>query len=75
MDASCIFADETALIVICPYCAKLHRHGAGAVPGARTAHCGKGEYMIGDVFSDSYIAQAFKQYKTRLGAKRAAPKE
>jgi hypothetical protein len=69
MDASCVFADETTLIVFCPYCSKLHKHGAGTV-GTRMAHCHKGEYVVGEVFSDQFIAQAFKQHQKKLEARR-----
>jgi len=68
--ASCVFADETTLIVFCPYCAKLHKHGSGAGTGPRTAHCHRGEYVIGEVFSDQFIEQAFKQHQKKLEARR-----
>lgn len=75
VEASCVFADESTLIVLCPYCSKLHRHGSGATPGGRVAHCGKGEYFIGTVFSDQYIAQAFKQHQKLLETKRKKKSE
>jgi hypothetical protein len=39
------------------------------------AHCGKGEYFIGTVFSDQYIAQAFKQHQKLLETKRKKKSE
>ena len=69
MQAPCVFADETTLIVFCPYCSKLHKHGSG-VAGARMAHCHRGEYTVGAVFSDQFIEQAFKQHQKKLEARR-----
>lgn len=69
MQASCVFADETTLIVFCPYCAKLHKHGSG-VAGSRVAHCHRGEYTVGAIFSDQFIEQAFKQHQKKLEARR-----
>lgn len=73
MHASCVFADETTLIVFCPYCSKLHKHGSG-VAGPRMAHCHRGEYIVGTVFSDQFIEQAFKQHQKKLEAKRKNPR-
>lgn len=70
MKASCVFADETVIIVLCPYCSKLHKHGG---TGPRAAHCHKGEYTVGEVFSDQFIEQAFKQHQKRLEARRKNP--
>lgn len=69
MQASCVFADESTLIVFCPYCSKLHKHGSGVV-GPRVAHCHRGEYIVGGVFSDQFIEQAFKQHQKKLEARR-----
>lgn len=67
--APCVFADETTLLVFCPYCAKLHKHGSGVV-GPRVAHCQRGEYVVGEAFSDQFIEQAFKQHQKKLVARR-----
>ena len=51
-------------------CGKLHKHGASATE-IRAAHCHKGEYLIGEIFSDVYITNAFKIHKRVLVAARA----
>jgi hypothetical protein len=73
MQANCIFVDDVIMIVLCPYCDRIHKHGV-ANAGSRSAHCGKGEYTIGEVFSDAYVYQAFKQYKQKTEARRRAQK-
>ena len=69
--ASCIYSDETTILVLCPFCGKLHKHGGGSATEIRAAHCHKGEYLIGEIFSDVYITNAFKIHKRVLVAARA----
>ena len=69
MQANCIFVDDVIMLVLCPYCDRMHKHGIANV-GSRSAHCGKGEYTIGEVFSDQFILQAFKQHQMKLKAQR-----
>lgn len=74
--ANCIFADETCIIVLCPFCDKLHRHGTPRNLGeSRVSHCQKGEYTIGEVFSDDCVRQALKTHQRGIEAKRRARRE
>ena len=63
--APCIFLDDTIVIVLCPYCSCRHKHGSGVL-GGRSAHCGRGEYVIGAPMSDTEIGQAIKQHKAKI---------
>ena len=70
LNATCIFLDDVHAIVLCPYCSARHKHGSGVL-GARSAHCGMGEYMIAPPITDVCIHQAFKQYNAKKEFKRA----
>jgi hypothetical protein len=65
--APCIFLDDTIAIVLCPYCSCRHKHGSGVL-GGRSAHCGKGEYVIGAPIADAEIGLAIKQRVGRITA-------
>ena len=72
MEASCVYADELIIVVLCPYCSKLHKHLQGS---PMSSHCSKGEYRVGHVFSDQFIAQALKQHQHKMESRRKKPTE
>lgn len=62
--APCLSLDATYAIVVCPYCFNRHRHGAaGAKAGQRSAHCGLGEYIIGDPLQNSIAKKIYDMKK------------
>jgi hypothetical protein len=60
-----VFTDADCVIVSCPFCQKLHKHGASITANeSRSSHCQKGEYILGDVLSDKEVALAI-EYRQR----------
>ena len=69
--ATIIYTDETQILVQCPFCKTLHKHGSAISVGeSRSSHCGKGEYEFGNVISPHDLALALKRREYDLIRKR-----
>jgi len=67
MEATTIYADETHVIVICPYCQTTHKHGNAPGANYRSSHCNQGEYKLGPLIEPYYIFKAIERRQFELG--------
>lgn len=69
--ANILYTDEFHIIVLCPFCGTLHKHGSAITQGeSRSSHCKKGEYEFGNVISPRDLGLAIKRREYDLQRKR-----
>ena len=74
--ATIIFVDAEGVIVICPFCLKLHKHGATMTTNeSRSSHCLKGEYILGEVMSEKDVVLAIEYRQREQNRLRARTKK
>jgi hypothetical protein len=73
-EADILYCDETTVVILCPYCDMVHKHGTGlhaSIEGhTRSSHCHKGEYKFGNVITGTEIKLSIKNRKYDIMTKR-----
>jgi len=69
--AEILYSDPEICIVLCPYCKQKHKHGdLWGADDARSSHCRKGEYLLGNPISDAELFAAIKLRRYTVEQKR-----